>query len=366
MLNFGKQILTRKLTNYSLITILGLSGWLIFIHYDYFKPVRVIRLQSLNISSLPDPWPNIFSSPHAMPLWMYVKIQNKDIQYFAHVPIKNIHRSNVVIASIKEILESNEYHIVDGIYLFNLGDITRYDYPWPILAFTARQGEVEKGRVVLIPDNRALKGHDARFARLDAVMEKYPWEKRKNIIFWRGKATGGKIKNTEITQVPRLKFMQIAQSLKYVDAGITEYPKSLNQKLRTQAEQMFAKVNFMPLEKALDYKYLMDIDGHSCSFDRMAWILYSNSVLFKHQSDQVQWYYENLLPWVHYVPINAGFTNIAGTYKWIENHPEIAREISANSRRLAEETFNHAAVLQALADGMNKYQTLLQTYNQSK
>jgi hypothetical protein len=54
----------------------------------------------------------------------------------------------------------------------------------------------------------------------------------------------------------------------------------------------------------LQYKYLISVDGNTAAWDRVPWILNSNSILLLKASNHKCWYYDFLIPYVHYIPFN--------------------------------------------------------------
>jgi len=55
------------------------------------------------------------------------------------------------------------------------------------------------------------------------------------------------------------------------------------------------------------YKYLLDIDGNTCTWPHCYELLLSNSVMFKQESKDIQWFYRGILPYEHYVPISNDY-----------------------------------------------------------
>lgn len=53
-----------------------------------------------------------------------------------------------------------------------------------------------------------------------------------------------------------------------------------------------------------DYKFLLDIPGNTCSWDRIPLILNSKSLLFKTECDDSTWYYPLLHSGIHYVSVD--------------------------------------------------------------
>lgn len=85
----------------------------------------------------------------------------------------------------------------------------------------------------------------------------------------------------------------------------------------------------------LDYKYLIDIDGEVNAWSGFFWKLYSRSVVFKVESHYEQWYYKDLSPWVHYIPVMADLSDILERYEWALDNDEACRCIAENGKDFA-------------------------------
>lgn len=59
----------------------------------------------------------------------------------------------------------------------------------------------------------------------------------------------------------------------------------------------------MSPQQFLRCRGIFDVDGNSNSWAGLAWKLASGSVVLKVVSPLMQWYYADLVPWVHYVPV---------------------------------------------------------------
>ena len=53
------------------------------------------------------------------------------------------------------------------------------------------------------------------------------------------------------------------------------------------------------------YRYLISIDGNATAWNRVPWILNSNSILLKKNSEKVNWYYPFLIENHHYIPFDT-------------------------------------------------------------
>ena len=58
-------------------------------------------------------------------------------------------------------------------------------------------------------------------------------------------------------------------------------------------------------ESQLDNKFLISVDGNGATWSRVVKALISNSVLLKYDSPRTQFYYDSLVPWLHYIPITT-------------------------------------------------------------
>jgi hypothetical protein len=50
----------------------------------------------------------------------------------------------------------------------------------------------------------------------------------------------------------------------------------------------------VPYDAHMKYKYLISLDGNGAPWLRVPWILLSNSVLIKQDSENIQWFYPGL------------------------------------------------------------------------
>jgi len=104
----------------------------------------------------------------------------------------------------------------------------------------------------------------------------------------------------------------------------------------------------------VDYKYILDIDGNSCTWDATAWKLNSGSVIFKTESRWRQWFYDDYLPWVHYIPINDDFSNLQEMYLWCEQNQDRCEEIIKNAKKLFQQTYRFHNIIKHIVGMLDK------------
>lgn len=56
----------------------------------------------------------------------------------------------------------------------------------------------------------------------------------------------------------------------------------------------------------------------------------SGVVSLKVDSTKIEYFYSNLEPWVHYVPIKSDFSDLLEKVEWLRNNDDKAKEIAKN------------------------------------
>jgi hypothetical protein len=82
---------------------------------------------------------------------------------------------------------------------------------------------------------------------------------------------------------------------------------------------------FRGIDEALEFKYLISIDGETAAWKRPEWIMASDSVLLKPTTHYYQWYYDGLVPWVNYIPLRPDMTDMKDKLTWARNNDDIVR-----------------------------------------
>jgi len=211
----------------------------------------------------------------------------------------------------------------------NLGDYAEADG----LAFCSN-----RDKQILIPDDGFVRTKGYEETRDFYKKNKVSWAQKKPIVFWRGATTGisptglwgdlQRIKLCSITQNP------INQNL--FDVGLSGVVQ-LSKHDANQIKGLGYLKQFVPINLANQYKYLIDIDGNSNAWSALFQKLLSGSVVLKVASPQNfrQWYYDELIPWVNFVPIEVDMSDLVEKVDWLLEHDEEARKIGENGAKLA-------------------------------
>jgi len=198
---------------------------------------------------------------------------------------------------------------------------------------------------ILIPDWFALEGYETDKSLVLKGCAKYPWEKKKDLMFFRGSDTGieSLASFDSWKQSPRPKL--VALSLKYPQLIDARFAKSLHHKQfvdQAKAEGFIG--DYISMDEYMGYKYLIDLDGNCASAPRLGLILHSNCIPFKAITHSVQWFYKTLHAWEHYIPVKEDLSDLLAKLEWTKSHPKEAEQISKKARHLAKEVLSQKAI----------------------
>jgi hypothetical protein len=213
--------------------------------------------------------------------------------------------------------------------------------------------------LVLVPD--FLVTRESGWHRdLKEVNERYvsiPWEKREERAFWRG-AASDKIYTVEnYREKPRFQISFLAHERPdLVDAGFCRAPDEVAQVLSS-----FMLGN-TPVSGHLSYKYLPVLDGWMCTFPGFQWRLLSGSLTLKQESDEVQYFYGALKPFVHYIPVKNNMGDLLEKIAWAKEHDAECRAIAEKARAFAIENLMPNQIYSYLYWVLNEY-AYLQTFS---
>lgn len=308
----------------------------------------------------------VITKPKLPKYWALIQIKRHKYRAYLDTDklVRNgLHWKNKLSTVLKTLdqIQASDSKIPNGNYFICLDDGVHVKPHMPVLAFASNRDLVAQQQVVLLPDNEALSGYSALFQEIDIAKSDFPWQKKIAKIFWRGQTTGGEPEIDPNTSFPRLQLLKAVKGKSFIDAAFTHFTAGMIESEKATIAAEFPLQNFVAPTGSLQYKYLLDIDGHSCSYSRMAWIMRSNSLLLKHTSNKVQWYYDQLQPYVHYLPIAADFSNLDQQFAWAQAHPQEAFQITQNSQELAAQVFDPENIIEATRQAFIKYHKLMRS-----
>lgn len=206
----------------------------------------------------------------------------------------------------------------------------------------------KSSNLIMVPDFEAIAEAYQVLENNDITTHVVPWEGKKPQLVWRGSSAQKNydgacfITRDNMHRFSRIKLCQL--SLDYpslIDAKFTllwqvSDPSLLNS----------FKGDYISYEKQLEYKYHTLIDGNSCSYTDSGWRFFTNSVVFKPDSDTIQWYYNELIPGIHYLSVKRNLDDLVEKIWWAIAHDAEAEQIAHNAREFA---VTHLTVAEHLA-----------------
>ncbi|EDV29011.1 uncharacterized protein TRIADDRAFT_18924, partial [Trichoplax adhaerens] len=147
---------------------------------------------------------------------------------------------------------------------------------------------------------------------LQKASDKWPWDKKKSIAFFRGSRTSAE--RDPLILLSRAKP-------KLVNASYTK-----NQAWRSKADTLGEEpAKEVTLEDHCKYKYLFNFRGVAASF-RFRHLFLCNSVVLHIGHEWQEFFYPALTPWVHYIPVDPDQRNTEEIIRFaIENDEEMKR-----------------------------------------
>jgi hypothetical protein len=188
---------------------------------------------------------------------------------------------------------------------------------------------------------RTLRNSDIVGVPLDGAWDEtqtIPWKEKKPMVFWRGSATGvfhdlkypwhksqrerlhTFANNMSDAKVPVLvdsdkgvkttQFSVKDMSTKWFDIGLAGGPVQCNAEDGScdRLNKAFTWRKYVNKEESVANKFVVDVDGNAWS-SRFRRLLSSNNVVLK-ASMYPEWLSQLLVPWYHYVPIRADYSDI--------------------------------------------------------
>ncbi len=220
-------------------------------------------------------------------------------------------------------------------FVISLADsLEKNDLPYcPCFVFAKKKNA---DTFVLIPDFEALGWRRQLRNSICRGNQAIPWEQKTAQAFWRGSTTGGFFSDTAWSFFPRSTLVFL--SLQYpdlIDARFTQGVQCTPKVAKLLESFSMLSQNVTEITH-LQYKYLIDVDGNSCSYARCFWILLSNSLLIKQETANIQWYYGAMRPYEHYLPVKEDLSDLIQKIIWAQEHDAEAKALAEAGSEFAK------------------------------
>jgi hypothetical protein len=192
--------------------------------------------------------------------------------------------------------------------------------------------------------------------------DRWPWEQKTGKLFWRGSPFDGnhfgKYTFENWKTFPRGAAVYASQlEPDAIDAAFSQYPSKFRSDL-PRCEKEMGKCTFVPQIEQLQYKYHLLVDGVTATFPGTHWKLLSGSACFKQESDDILYFYPELIAWKHYIPVKNDLSDLLEKIAWAKEHDEQAKQIGEEGRKFALENLMPEDILLYCYKSLKKYASL--------
>jgi hypothetical protein len=218
---------------------------------------------------------------------------------------------------------------------------------------------------LLIPDAHILTSDWSKLIPIiEQASKEKSWDSKIDKVFWRGATNGARetylYNVSNFDKLARIKIIML--SILYpdlIDARISRYTELSDDQdgrnFRKILDSLFGKVSFISEVDHLKYKYLIAIDGNTCPWVRVPWIMLSNSILIKQETNRVEWFYPALKAYVNYIPVKEELTDIFSQIEWMKNNDKQVQQISRNAQEFIKNDLMPEHIDSHMAIILNEY-----------
>ena len=148
-----------------------------------------------------------------------------------------------------------------------------------------------------------------------------------------------------------------------LDMGITYIPEEQNEQLSTARRALLEPLvePIFPMGDFQRYRAILDIDGNSWS-SRFGLLMCYNSVILKVEPKYVDYFFDSLQPWVHYVPVQYDLSDLITQAAWVldPRHAAAVQKIIAHANQWCQEYLIEDVVARDLLTVWDAYVELLE------
>jgi hypothetical protein len=187
---------------------------------------------------------------------------------------------------------------------------------------------------ILVPDHHFANSEGYAELRREVAT---PWRQRRDVVLWRGGGIGRPLGPANFYQ--RLELCRRARASSFadrLDIGVADLAGILDETQKSGAGALVKP--FVPKAEFSAYRYQIDIDGWSNSWGLLEKLIMGATVLKVESAfGYRQWFYDRLIPWRHYVPLQGDLADFDDKLAWLFAVPEEAQKIAAAGQALAAE-----------------------------
>jgi hypothetical protein len=257
---------------------------------------------------------------------IYIKFNlNKTIEYTPNNYLRRDIFINIINNQIAPILNLNKEICLN----FNFHDF--YDKPGTLVF-----GASKNTKAILIPDIYQIYNYQDYSKTRDPI----PFNQKISKIIFGGASTGSiNLKNNQRVNTC-IWSVKNEWAFKNTYFKLTNIVQTSINELNTYTTENNVNIkniigNNLSIEDQLNNRYILSIDGNTWAWDRPVWIMRSNSLFFKYESNNVGWYYDFLKENEHYVSVNIN--NMENKFNFFENNHNQALNIIRNANEFVKD-----------------------------
>jgi hypothetical protein len=171
---------------------------------------------------------------------------------------------------------------------------------------------------------------------MPAVYDGSPWEQRQPILGWRGSLIGSGARARAVLLGMRTEGLDVKIAGGF-DCG--KFVQEAGGYGGTPTHCPNATANFIELaEQQKIFKYILDVDGGGSTW-RFKSLLSGGWTIFKIDSPNEQFWFSELVPFVHYIPVDEERLedDLPAKLQWAREHDAECKQIAANAKAFANE-----------------------------
>jgi Glycosyl transferase family 90 len=234
---------------------------------------------------------------------------------------------------------------------------TEYEY-FPLFVMSR---SITNNRSILIPDYEAVASKYQVLEDRDITKIDISWREKDSRLVWRGGTGQNALDNS--TPIMTSENLHLFSRVRLCELSL-EHPDLIDAKFT-----FFSNENNLPylnnfsgeridFEELLTYKYQMLIHGNASSFSNSGWRFFSKSVVFIPDSLWTQWYYNELKPYIHYIPVKSDLQDLVERIRWAKHNDFDSYQIARNARKFALSHLTYSDHLLYLYFVLEKYSRL--------
>ncbi|XP_028937250.1 protein O-glucosyltransferase 1 isoform X2 [Ornithorhynchus anatinus] len=165
---------------------------------------------------------------------------------------------------------------------------------------------------------------------LARAAEQWPWDRKIPRGFFRGSRTSAE----------RDPLVLLSRE----DPGLVDAQYTKNQAWKSEKDTLGRPpAKEVSLVDHCKYRYLFNFRGVAASF-RFKHLFLCGSLVFHVGSEWLEFFYPQLKPWVHYIPVNTDLSNVRELLQFAKENDQLAQEIAERGRRFVTDHLRMADV----------------------